>query len=414
MRNRSSCGLNSGEICLSSITSEQKNPDDIIYNRIIATVPLWYHTMVCVILTSLAINGVILNGLVLRHFWIRRKVQKPYNLLLVNLTFVELLLASISIPFDVLALLQNGWRFGKYLCIVVGMLSTTSGFVSILTICTLAIFGYGSIFQFGVRHRKARSIGTVSFILLSIWLYSLSLSLPPLFGWGKYVPELSGLGCAPDWHSDKSSKGYIVWILIFGFTIPTTIIIISIILTITQAKELKVSSLSKTSDIANSKSNRINFRLVIAMTLAFLTCWLPYAMLCFIHSFISKAVIGPMLSMVPTMTVKLSVCANPILYIAYNPHLKMLYKTPSSSCEIKQTCGRKLSVIGDEDETRTVQLQSFRSLLEEITNKEDRGSENDEDDIKNQSEILSNNFQANKQSKCHSNGIKINKKEQSN
>ena len=121
-------------------------------------------------------------------------------------------------------------------------------------------------------------------ILLSIWFYSLALSLPPLFGWGRYVPELSGLGCAPDWHSEKSSKGYIVWILIFGFSIPTIIIVISILLTITQAKELRISSLSNSRDVAISTSNRINFRLIIAMTLAFLSCWLPYAFLSFIHS----------------------------------------------------------------------------------------------------------------------------------
>ena len=97
MRNKSSCRLNGEEICSGSITQAIEPSDDIIYHKVIATVPLWYHTMVCVILTSLAINGIILNGLVLRHFWIRRKVQKPYNLLLVNLTFVELLLAFNTI-----------------------------------------------------------------------------------------------------------------------------------------------------------------------------------------------------------------------------------------------------------------------------------------------------------------------------
>ena len=162
MKNNSSCGRNSDETCFNGISLALENPDDLIYNKVIATVPLWYHTMVCVILTSLAINGMLLNGLVLRYFWNRRKNLQPYNLLLVNLTCAELILASVGIPFDVLALLQNGWRFGKDICIVVGALVTTSGFVSILTICTLAIFGYGSIFRFGSRQRKVRSLSTVT------------------------------------------------------------------------------------------------------------------------------------------------------------------------------------------------------------------------------------------------------------
>ena len=139
MTNKSSCGLGDEAIGLCSIAQALKSADDMIYNQTIATVPLWYHTMVCVLLTSLAINGVILNGLVLRHFWIRRRSQQPYNLMLVNLTCVELILALIGIPFDVLALLQNGWRLGKDVCIIAGTLVTTSGFVSILTICALSI-----------------------------------------------------------------------------------------------------------------------------------------------------------------------------------------------------------------------------------------------------------------------------------
>ena len=103
-------------------------------------------------------------------------------------------------------------------------------------------------------------------------------------------------------------------------------------------------------------------RLVLAMNVAFFVCWTPYAVLCFIHVFISDryvsivqlyyfycfdvlnvlfieiinmcgcykcnfvfSVIGAMLSMVPTVTVKLSVCINPVLYIALNPQVRQSY-----------------------------------------------------------------------------------------
>merc|ERR1712062_157039 len=69
------------------------------------------------------------------------------------------------------------------------------------------------------------------------------------------------------------------------------------------------------------KRDQRALRLVLAMNIAYLICWSPYAILCFIHIFISKSVIGPMLSMVPTITVKMSVCINPILYIALNPQV---------------------------------------------------------------------------------------------
>ena len=119
------------------------------------------------------------------------------------------------------------------------------------------------------------------------------------------------------------------------------------------------------------KRDQRALRLVLAMNVAYLICWSPYAILCFTYIFISKryfircfefplsvlcitskylyyigyksfkvltyyfayknrkilfnicfSVIGPMLSMVPTITVKSSVCINPILYIALNPQVR--------------------------------------------------------------------------------------------
>ena len=52
-------------------------------------------------------------------------------------------------------------------------------------------------------------------------------------------------------------------------------------------------------------------------------CWSPWKMNINFTFFFS--VIGPMLSMVPTITVKLSVCINPILYIALNPQVRNIF-----------------------------------------------------------------------------------------
>ena len=37
--------------------------------------------------------------------------------------------------------------------------------------------------------------------------------------------------CAPDWHSKQRHVSYIIWILVFGFVIPTIIIVISTVIT---------------------------------------------------------------------------------------------------------------------------------------------------------------------------------------
>ena len=111
---------------------------------------------------------------------------------------------------------------------------------------------------------------------VEILLYSFSLSIPPLLGWGRYIPEMSGLGCAPDWHSSKKSKSYILFILVFGFAMPTTVIIISSILTYFDAiivqQTLPTNKFKQR--VAILKQQKQDFRLAIAMNLAFLICWL--------------------------------------------------------------------------------------------------------------------------------------------
>ena len=101
----------------------------------------------------------------------------------------------------------------------------------------------------------------------------------------------------------------------FGFFIPTTITVIASILTCVEARIFT----SNEEREENFKIQKRKFQLLLLMNLSYLICWSPYALLCITHTFISKTAVGPLLSMIPTVTVKLSVCINPILYIAYNP-----------------------------------------------------------------------------------------------
>jgi hypothetical protein len=47
-----------------------------------------------------------------------------------------------------------------------------------------------------VKNVECGKIGTYSralFIVIFIWIYTLTISIPPFFGFGAYVPETSGM-----------------------------------------------------------------------------------------------------------------------------------------------------------------------------------------------------------------------------
>ena len=80
-----------------------------IYIHDMVQVPLWYYTSYCVVLTSVGINGGLLNGLVIRMFLQKAYIQTPYNNIILNLAFAEFLMASVGITHDIVALIQDGW-----------------------------------------------------------------------------------------------------------------------------------------------------------------------------------------------------------------------------------------------------------------------------------------------------------------
>jgi hypothetical protein len=59
----------------------------------------------------------------------------------------------------------------------------------VLSICRMKYFLYG-----GRIAGKVSSFYEASKIVLVLWILSAALSVPPLLGWGRYVPEFSGLG----------------------------------------------------------------------------------------------------------------------------------------------------------------------------------------------------------------------------
>ena len=148
---------------------------------------------------------------------------------------------------------------------------------------------------------------------------------------------------------------YLQFLSLFGFFIITTI-----------SQQLRISITSNEVRRTSFKRDQRAVRLVLAMNVAYLICWSPYAMLCFLHICISKryantpvdiytdhfkfyifkvlryyfqrkpadesylyffSVIGPILSMVPTITVKLSVVINPIMYIVSKQQVRQYYNS---------------------------------------------------------------------------------------
>lgn len=110
-----------------------------------------------------------------------------------------------------------------------------SGTVSIMTLAVLSLQRYLTLSC--PDKYKITSYKTSFYIISGIWIYTFCISVPPFFGFGAYVPETSGMTCAPDWESNKHLLYTWYW-TIFGFLVPLFIILITSYKTIAQMKRV--------------------------------------------------------------------------------------------------------------------------------------------------------------------------------
>ncbi|RZF35391.1 hypothetical protein LSTR_LSTR013865 [Laodelphax striatellus] len=58
-------------------------------------------------------------------------------------------------------------------------------------------------------------------VCLLAWSYCFALSLPPLFGWSRYIPEGFFTSCSWDYSSrTAANRAFYIYLLIFGFILP--------------------------------------------------------------------------------------------------------------------------------------------------------------------------------------------------
>ena len=55
------------------------------------------------------------------------QIQTPFNYLLMNLVFTELITASYGLPVDFIATYSYGWKMGRSLCEGTGFILTATG-----------------------------------------------------------------------------------------------------------------------------------------------------------------------------------------------------------------------------------------------------------------------------------------------
>uniref|UniRef100_A0A672F363 5-hydroxytryptamine receptor 7 n=1 Tax=Salarias fasciatus TaxID=181472 RepID=A0A672F363_SALFA len=171
------------------------------------------------VLTMLTLSTICGNLLVVISVCFVKKLRQPSNYLIVSLAVADLSVALAVMPFvSITDLIGGQWIFGQVFCNVFIAMDVMCCTASIMTLCVISIDRYLGITKpltYPVRQNGC----CMAKMVVSVWLLSASITLPPLFGWAQNVND--GRVCLI-----SQDFGYTVYSTAVAFYIPMSVMLI--------------------------------------------------------------------------------------------------------------------------------------------------------------------------------------------
>ncbi|XP_034947122.1 blue-sensitive opsin-like [Chelonus insularis] len=265
---------------------------------------------VTVILSFIGLFGVVFNLTVIVVISVDSKMRRtPINVILVNLAIGDFLVALLGDPLALISAYHGGWYWNHEACVWYAWLMCTLGLVSIGHLTVMAIERWFLV----VKPMYTLTFKSTMILVCCIWVYALSLSLPPLIGWGSYGPEAANVSCSVRWEvrDTNHTDTYIAFLFFFGLIMPVIIITSAYADIICTLKKVK-----KRIGTSRRRERRVTI-MVALMIIAFLIAWTPYAIFAIAVQYFYYHPTG-LITIIPSLLAKTSICYNPIIYAGLN------------------------------------------------------------------------------------------------
>ena len=144
-----------------------------------------------------------------------KDLQTIINLYILNLAAADILVSVLSIPFTVVTVIAGRWLFSDTACVALGFFTILSFIASVMSLGMIAINRYFYIVKWNT-YRKIFSKKKSFLFAAAVWVLSISLASPPLFGWAEYrfIPGKSY--CFVYWPSNVYFMYFMITVCFFG------------------------------------------------------------------------------------------------------------------------------------------------------------------------------------------------------
>ncbi|XP_078348462.1 melatonin receptor type 1B-B-like [Oculina patagonica] len=168
-------------------------------------------TILCVICLAALIGNLSLYIIVYKN----KDLRTITNLYILNLAAADIMVSVLSIPFTMVTVITGRWLFGDTACVALGFFTFLSFISSVLSLGMIAINRYFYIVKWNT-YTKTFSKKKALLYAAAVWAVSISLALPPLFGWAEYrfIPGKSY--CFVYWPSNVYFMYFMITVCFIG------------------------------------------------------------------------------------------------------------------------------------------------------------------------------------------------------
>ena len=255
------------------------------------------------------------------------KLKSVTSTFIHNLALTDISMASFHMPFWIISLYKGTWSFSEKWCEISATILFTCGLASILTMGLIAVNRYIRVVKPALYNRLFPSKRIARVYCALVWIASMLLATPPLYGFGKMTYNPLFAICSFAWKAEH----ILYIILVVGVVINGTTIVIfycyyKIYKTLKESTQ-NLNAHSIEDGAALSESPRTDIKLLktsFTIVCVFLIIWGPVTVVVIVESagiFIPREISMPVIYLV-----FIDSLVNPIIYGIMNPQFQAAFK----------------------------------------------------------------------------------------
>lgn len=232
--------------------------------------------------TIVGTKSLLCNSIIFMVISTNKKMRTKSNLMLLSLATTDWLTIIIGIPIHLINLAKGGNQTHNSFCDLSGFLILIPFLVSNFNLTLIAVHRYVLVVR-NTDYRRLFTQRNTYLLIAAIWTIGITLSVPPLLGWGSFAYDHNRAHCMVDW---QRSLTYLVFLQLLAYPAPMCIMCFCYFKILKHSyastKRLAVTAAvsSENRRVVTKKKREVRLSIMLLLVvLCFFTLYFPYAIL---------------------------------------------------------------------------------------------------------------------------------------